>query len=217
MPSMDGSEEVPPWLGTALAWTAVFLPALAAAAIVLIGAGVFDPRPVGQPAHSLSLAAAHVPAESAGIQWLAAATPTLSGYSARLVAAHQSGELDIAYGLALGRERHVFVAAVSPLGYVAVWEERDGATLYHLPWQTWPHVKTGSEPNEIRIDNQAGQITVRLNRELLWRGEVALRDEAPGLFSQSFGDAAVIDFRALYFFTVPRQHARRAEVAGRCR
>jgi hypothetical protein len=217
MPFMDGSEEVPPWLGPALAWTAVFLPVLAAAAIVLIGAGVFDPRPVGQPAHSLSLAAAHVPAESAGIRWLAAPAPALSGYTARLLAAHQRGEPDTAYGLALGRERHVFVAAVSPLGYVAVWEEHDGITLYHLPWQMWPHVKSGSQPNEIRIDNQAGQITVRINGERLWRGEVALCDEAPGLFSQSFGDAAVIDFRALYFFTVPKQHARRAEVAGRCR
>lgn len=118
-----------------------------------------------------------------------------------LSAAFQSGEADVAYGLIVGEEPHYLVTAVSPLGYVAVWEWQHGALFYHLPWQTWPHVQPGRATNEIWIDRQGGEISVRLNREQLWRAEVSLAATEVGLFVQSFGETAVIGFQTLRLFT----------------
>jgi hypothetical protein len=200
---MARSEEAPSWLRKGLAWTAVFLLLAAAIGITLVATGWFDPQPLGQLDRTTSLTAVSVPAESTAIQWLAEIPLPPANYTVRLVAAFQGGETDVAYGLAVGDKQHYLVTAVSPLGYLVFWEQRPEIILYHLPWQTWPYVRPSQAPNEIWLEQENGRLTLRLNRELLWRGEVALPGAEVGLFTQSFGQTAVIDFQTLHRFTGP--------------
>jgi hypothetical protein len=121
-------------------------------------------------------------------------------YTLRVTAAHVDGEQDSSYGLAIGERDDPFIVAVSPLGYVTI--EHKGSAI--LPWQPWPHVKTGNQPNEIWLDvrpmDTASQVTVRLNRELLWSGEIALSGSEPGLVVESFGGPTTADFSRLELF-----------------
>ena len=175
-----------PWRG-ALAYlllTAVFL-------ILLIIAGVFDPKPVGKlqttlPAASLTLAA---PGQT--ITWLDVTLPD-GDFSVRATAVYQSGSQDSGAGLALAD----FVVAVSPLGYGLV--QQAGEPL--LPWQPWPHVRLADTPNEIWLDVRGDTLTVRLNRELLWQGTYPLPNRQLGLFGENFGETAVYIFPAVELF-----------------
>lgn len=123
-----------------------------------------------------------------------------------MTAAWQEGELDTGYGLAIGDEEDFIVIAVSPLGYVTIsngsWENGQPKLSNPIvPWRTWPHVRLEQERNEIWVDIQERKITsVRINRELLWQGEVAAKGQQVGLWTQSFGGSTEIDFQLLESF-----------------
>lgn len=174
----------------------------AAVVVVLILSGVFDPQPVGSLAWNAEPGKVRIAAGNRHIEWLAdTPTPTLPpAYTLRLTAARSSGETDSAYGLAIGKADEMLVIAVSPLGYVNI--EQGGKPI--LPWQTWPHVRTGEQSNEIWLDVRPSgimsQLTVRLNRELLWSGELELSSTEIGLAAESFGETAVINFQRLELF-----------------
>lgn len=180
-------------------------------AIGLIATGIFDPKPYGPSLRAVSpgrftvsgLAESVIPQPA---PWLTTATP--ARFSVRLTAALQDGETDSGYGLVLGDGQSELTVALSPLGYVAVWHDtNDGERVSLLPWQTWPHVRGAFEANEIQLDveNKDGraQVTAWVNRERLWQGELDRSVGETALWSGSFGDPAVVDFRTLEWFAVP--------------
>lgn len=192
------------WLGrvAGLLWvTAVIL-------VLLIVLGTFDPKPVGGWQRELPLSPQTIEAGTQSIFWLAQDTPA-QNYSLRLMTAYQSGETDVLYGLVIGDDEAYWVTAVSPLGYTAIWEQQLPLTINHppltiqrFPFQTWPHVRP--DTNEIWLDVVNGRATVRINRELLWQGEVTSAFGRIGLWGESFGGTAVIDFQSLQIFTGER-------------
>jgi hypothetical protein len=208
--------------GRWLRWTAVLLLIAAVIAISLTAAGTFDPRPNGTEQWQRLLPAETIPAHSRRLVWLDQPLPD-QAYSVRLTAAYRSGELDIGYGLVLGTNNEYLAAAVSPLGYVAIWQAtskqlplnsnrsqpsafRIQNSAFIIPWQPWPHVRTGAGANELWIDvDRSGdstyeRITVRSNREWLWSGEVEMLEGQIGLWVESFGEAAVVNFQRLQLF-----------------
>jgi len=172
----------------------------AAVTLALIFLGVFDPKPLGTQAWSIQPGAVRVDEETQSINWLDDAPDLPPTYTLRLTAAHLNGEQDSSYGLIVGKRENPLIVAVSPLGYVTI--KHEGKAI--LPWQTWPHVKTGSQANEIWLYVQpsgtTSQITIRLNRELLWSGEVALSGTEVGLMVESFEDTTTADFQHLELF-----------------
>ncbi len=150
--------------------------------ILLILSGLFDPKPVGELTATLPLSAQTIPAQTQQFYWLQ--EPLADGSSSlRLMAAHEDGETDIGYGLALGSEDDYLAVAVSPLGYLSVWRKSGQEMNIILPWQTWPHVGRGLELNEIWLDMddwgrgdsgglENGRLTIRINREWLRVGEI---------------------------------------------
>ena len=184
---------------------------LAAITVVLIAAGAFDPQPLGsliqtdkldrQSLNETGERNSAIPAP-----WFAEETP--DSFSVRLVAAYIDGELDSGYGLAVGDDSGRLVVALSPLGYAAIWEETGpGEITYHLPWQTWPHIRTGAAENEIWLDvvRDRGRalLTVRINRELLWQGAVDFYPDQQGLYQVTFDAPVTTDFRTLEWFAGP--------------
>ncbi len=168
--------------------------------ITLILSGVFDPKPIGLPAWDVEPGEVQVAAGGELVEWLQNAPTLPPAYTLRLTAALVSGENDSAYGLAIGGADERLTIAVSPLGYVMI--EQGGEPI--LPWQTWPHVRTGEQTNEIWLDvrpsGAINQLTVRLNRELLWSGELEWSGKEIGLTAESFGETAVINFQRLELF-----------------
>jgi len=176
------------------------------ALVALIAGGAFDPRPLGALVATTAPGAHTLDGRGEALLPQGNPLPPDSpAYSIRLTAAHAAGEIDSGYGLALGDEERALVVAVSPAGYVAVWEA-DGRSepAYHLPWQTWPHVRGDSETNEIWLDvertGDGAMVTARVNRELLWRGEVEGLDEGASLWLGSFGGPVTVEFRSLEWF-----------------
>jgi len=188
------------WLNRA----AVLMLALTVLAVVLIASGVFDPAPLGSRLWTKDLSQMSVPRNSRKIQWLDEELPQLP-ITIRLNSALQSGEVDIGYGLVLGDETDYLAVAVSPLGYLAIWEtgQEDTTTVdsYLLNWQTWPHVHTAGESNEIWLDISGDRAGVRINREWLWEGEISAVTGSVGLLGESFGETAVIDFETVELFS----------------
>lgn len=168
--------------------TAVFL-------IILIAAGVFDPKPVGTL--NTTLPAATLTSKQSGqtIRWLTEPLPA-SDFSLRGTAVWLSGTQDSGAGLAIGDENHNLIVAVSPLGYVMVQQNGDMA----LPWQPWPHVRLGSAANEIWLDVTGGEVTIRINRELLWQGNYDLSGNSLGLFGENFGETAVFSYQTIQIY-----------------
>jgi len=196
----------PPTARRALRLAAALLFAVVATLITLIAGGAFDPRPAGPLVRSvqpgpLSLDGRGEMAAAQSLPWTAPPTH----FSVRLTAAHVAGETDSAYGLALG-DGATLTAAVSPLGEAAVWETpgEGGAPVYRLPWQPWPHVRRGAAANELWLDvareGDQAHVTVRVNRELLWQGDVALADAGVALWLRSFGGQVTVDFQTLDWF-----------------
>ncbi len=169
--------------------TAVFL-------IILIATGVFDPKPIGELQTSLPGTSLTVSEPGQMITWLDEMLPE-GDFSVRGTAVYQSGSLDSGVGFALGDETSQIIVAVSPLGYVLV-QENDTAVL---PWQPWPHIQLENEPNEIWIDVRDEEITVRINRELLWQGIYSLPTRNIGLFGENFGETAVYAIPTIDIFS----------------
>jgi hypothetical protein len=173
-------------------------------AIVLIASGVFDPSPVGTSRWRLEDRQMMLSSQSRDIIWLEEQVPD-SPITIRMTASHKSGEEDIGYGLLLGDEAAYLAVAVSPLGYLSIWESEiqsgHSTDSYLLQWQTWPHVKTNRSPNEIWVDIAGNRASVRVNREWLWEGDITSNTENVGLLGESFADTAVIDFESVELFS----------------
>lgn len=177
-----------------LRWgTAVFLFTAIGLLVLLIGLGVFDPKPLGKLQWQKSVAALTVAGQARSVLWLADGVEGV--FSVRGTAVYQTGETDIVYGLVLGSEDDYLAVVVSPLGYVTLWQ---GEHVW-LPLQTWPHVRTGHEPNEIWVDVAGEEITVRLNREILWVGQGSLAGGV-GVIGESWGETAVVQFPSIQLF-----------------
>ena len=176
------------YLGRAAGWLGLLLLLVLAAGLALVSAGMFDPPLNGTVwrERPLPLSTQTIPPESHTLVWLDEPLPD-TDYSLRLTAVHQSGEPDAGYGLMVGSEGRSLAVLVSPLGYVTV---RLGETAV-VPWQPWPHVRTGMEPNEIWLNMGGvegnGRAAVRINRELLWTGEVGVLAGQVGLVGESHG------------------------------
>ena len=165
--------------------TAVFL-------IILIASGIFDPKPVGQRQTSLPATSLTVDQPGQTIVWLDELLPE-GDFSVRGTAVYQSGSLDSGAGLALGE----LVVAVSPLGYVLVQQANEAI----MPWQPWPHVQMEGATNEIWLDVRGENVTVWINRELLWQGIATMPTRRLGLFGENFGETAVYTFPTLEIFS----------------
>lgn len=177
----------------------------------LIAGGIFDPKPIGD------LVRTDHPGQfeqgTAGERFIELSPPWAPGqppdrYSIRLRAALANGDADSGYGLALAGEESRLALAVSPLGYVTVQEETTaGQSGNHIPWSTWPHVRTGGETNEIWIDVAADErqsdISIMINRESLWHGEVAWRPRQIGLWLVVFDSPIQVEFSSLEWFVEP--------------
>lgn len=172
-----------------------YLLATAVFVIILIALGLFDPKPVGTLQTTLPEATLSVNNPGQTIQWLPDPLPQ-TDFSVRGTAVWQSGSQDSGIGIALGNLEHNLVVAVSPLGYVLI--QQNGEAV--LPWQPWPHVQFGEMPNEIWLDVRGERVTVRLNRELLWQGEISLLDCRLGLFGENFGETAEFNFSTVQIF-----------------
>lgn len=197
----DKSNKMPPpaaW--RRLGFAAVALLVGAVTAISMISAGVFDPQPAGDQRSRHALSAEEISAGARYVAWLEDDVPP-GDATLRLTAEHSSGETDIGYGLLLGRPHRYLAAAVSPTGYVAVWQSEANVRTTVVPWQAWPHVRMGSRQNELQIDKVGGEVTVRINRELLWRGAWKVGDSRAGVYGESFGEAAVVDYQELVRFS----------------
>ncbi len=193
------------WLMTfskGLRWSLGLLLAATAVIILMILSGMNDPKPVGELVQERPLFPQIAAPESSRITWLDEPLPE-EDYSVRLTAAQEpEGDSrqgkDVGYGLVLGEGERYLAVAVSPLGYLSVWQETGQDTHFILPWQTWPHVRRDLETNEIWLDvEHSDQLTIRINREWLWTGEVESLTGQIGLFAESFGETAVIDFQTL--------------------
>jgi hypothetical protein len=178
---------------------------LIAAAIMvgLIAAGLFDPKPVGRLSSEIPLYQVYVGRKEGNSLWLDQTAPG-ANYSVFLSGALSSGELDSAYGLVLGTEEQNLVAAVSPTGYVSLWNQGLDQADDIIAWRTWPHINRKFGTNELWLDVVGDQlVSVRTNREILWQGEQPLTGRRIGLWAQSFADPATIDFQHLQIFSEP--------------
>ncbi len=180
---------------------AVLLISTVLVAVALAAIGVFDP-PLAQvePIWREELSAIAVAPQSTRTTWLKEDLPD-APLAVELVAALKSGESDSAYGLIFKQESAQIIVAVSPLGNVAVWKEGaandSGAPDFYLPWQTWPHVRTGNRANELLVEYNGGTVTVRLNSEWLWETDHVGQFHKAGIYAASFGEEAIIDFQQL--------------------
>ena len=201
----------PPAIRRALRLATALLLVVAATLIALIVAGGFDPRPAGSPVQRTS--PGPLALESGGEMLARQPLPWPSPptrYSVRLTAAHAAGATDSAYGLALG-DGVTLTVAVSPLGEAAVWQTiaGDDEPRYLMPWQPWPHVRPGIAANEIWLDvrklDDMARVTARINRELLWEGEVEQMYPGVALWLGSFGSRVSVDFQTLDWFAVTEE------------
>ncbi len=167
----------------------------AVTAILLIASGMFDPQPVGELVWQENLQPMTVAAQTKQIEWLEQPVPD-GPFSVRLTAVYEQGATDSGYGLILGDEAQNLLVAVSPLGYATI--QQNGPAL--LPWQPWPHVRTQNTPNEIWLDWADDQLSVRLNRELLWVDDVEIPEGFLGLYGESFAETAVFDFESVELY-----------------
>jgi hypothetical protein len=177
------------------------------AGVILVGllvlSGLLDPRPQGAPVWQQARSELDLAELSEEIRFLTA-YPIDSDIVLNLASRAASGELDIGYGLALSSDEDTIVIAVSPLGYAAIWEAGTAASPsgrnYLMPWQTWPHILSGRQENEIQLWTSGNILAVRVNHELLWQGAIPGQYDRVNLYGISYGDEAVIEARSIELF-----------------
>ncbi len=203
---MNPDEELPPLAWRWLSILAVILLLVIVSGIGLISAGVFDPKPLGSAKVEYPLNPVDIQGNSQELNWIENQISSAM-FTVRLTASRLMGEVDVAYGLAIGDKNDYLVVAVSPLGYYSIWRGSDVASQTENnqvieSWQTWPHVRTDENDNEIWIDVQNDRITsIRINREILWQEPLPIHSRSIGLWVQSFGEPAVIDFQKIELFS----------------
>ena len=173
-------------------WAAIGLAVTAVTLLSLILSGAFDPKPIGRPVWAAEPGQITIPAGERKTVWLRPLPQT--AFSVRLTAVYQSGSPDSATGLILGSDQQNSRITISPLGYAAVTSPCHPVTLspcHPFPSAPFPHVRSGANPNEIWIDVANGRMTVRINRELLWSGNVGELQGELGVWGESYGDTAV--------------------------
>jgi len=170
-----------------------------AALIFLIAGGHFDPRPLGPLQASWPTAQQISPPLTEQINWLQGELPA-PPITLRLTASLAHGALDVGYGLILQTDRESLIIAVSPLGYAAVWQVIDNEVKAIQPWQTWPHIRPVD--NELWLDVQDGELTIRFNRELYARLPLTAVPQQVGYYSINFeaGQDGVVRFGELQLF-----------------
>ncbi len=190
------------WLG----YTAVLVLFTIMLGIALISAGVFDPKPIGQLRRTIEHGTLIVPAGSEKVEMIEG-IPSADSQSLRLTAALQAGEMDSGYGLVLGPIEEQVGIAVSPLGYLTVWHDatdtdEDNEVDRIIPWRTWPHVRLGNKENEIWLDIEDQRLkTIRINRELLWQGELPIHTGPVFVWAKSFGESTTVSYPKLEIFS----------------
>lgn len=175
---------------------------LVCCAILLIAAfstlGYFDPTRQGKPIWSTELDPIQLQPKAIEMRWLREELPR-SPLSILLTAGHGSGDPDSAYGLLLGQEDNNIAIMISPLGSIAITkypaQQVSGAADHTLPWQTWPHVQTGDQPNDLLVYLEDDKISVRLNGEFLWAADDIEPVNRLGLIAASYGEEVTIDFQ----------------------
>ncbi len=183
--------------------TAVFTVTAVLILILLIQFGLFDPKPIG--ALQWETAVPTHPYQEQEIIWLT--DMPSSEFSVRATAVWQYGELDSQYGLVLGQPEDYVAVIVAPTGYTAVWQQTAQTTQDHIQFSPWPHIKTENNPNEIWIDVEQDQVTVRVNRELLWQEKIGVGSETAvssqiGILAQSFHPSpSHINFPTIQLFS----------------
>ena len=182
---------------------AVLLLIVMVLAIGAIASGIFDPALAGPLQWRLNGGQIAVAPQSRHVTWLEEEIPQ-TDFTIRATGAFIRGEEDSGYGLTFGDEENYLAVAVSPLGYLAIWQSDLNTSAindsYLLQWQTWPHVKGDHELNEIWIDIAGDQASVRINREWLWEGKIGRKSRRIGLLGESFGEGALFDFRSVELF-----------------
>jgi hypothetical protein len=187
------------WLqfgGVVMGVTAVLL-------ISLITSGMFDPKPVGELAQTWPPLTLTIPAQEEQITWLPELLPA-SNFSLHTTLTYQSGEPDGGAGIVLATDCANIIIVLSPLGYATIQQQPLPAVhcplLTDFPWQPWPHVRTGTQANQIWANIEDGQMQVRINRELLWAGEMTFKPERIGIYGESWGTDAA-SATAVYHFS----------------
>jgi hypothetical protein len=165
--------------------------------IALIASGMFDPKAIGEPVQTWENKRVTAVAHQQNITWLPGQLPP-GNFSLRATLAQQSGEPDSGAGMLLANDCANIIIALSPLGYATIQQQ---PLITGFPWQPWPHVRTGSQPNEIWVDVEDGQMEVRINRELLWAGESPFIPERVGIYGESWGMDAVYNFQQIQLFS----------------
>lgn len=196
--NMEPNSKINRWVG----FTAVLILSVLMLGIILISAGIFDPKPLGTRNQSIDLGLLSIPAGLEKTE-LIPAVPYHDTFSLRLTASLKEGEQDSGYGLIVGPEEDYFGVAVSPLGYLTLWHVTSGSVSADndeqiIPWRTWPHVQQSTQVNEIWLDIKDRHLTrILVNREILWEGEIPIQAKAVSLWGVSFGEAAIVDFSKL--------------------
>lgn len=162
----------------------------------LIASGRFDPQPLGALQWEQEPVAALQSFSEPEIIWLARPLPP-PPYTIRLTAAWQSGDLDAAYGLALGSKNDYLLTAVTPTGYLLPPTPNPQSPFSIRPW---PHLNQLNAPNEIWLDVTADAVTVRFNRELYGTEVLTVPPGHVGLWGMSWGETAVVDFQRIELF-----------------
>ncbi|MFN2161204.1 MAG: hypothetical protein ACK2UR_20330 [Candidatus Promineifilaceae bacterium] len=183
----------------AISFLALFIVCVVFLVALLSVLEVFDPLPDRELIWQEELQAMHVPPKSAEQRWLKEELP-LAPLEIRLTAAYGGGEIDSGYGLILGQDEGSISIMISPLGYAAVSQQRNsdesGAVDFLMPWQTWPHIHTGDDINELLVYLDGDRMTVRINREWFWEGANIEAIRAAGVIGESFGEAVMINFHS---------------------
>lgn len=170
-------------------------------ALLLVGAialGLFDPLPTGDPSWSGVPVTASLKRTPA-ILWQEAPLPSEHGHL-RLPLTLVAGDPDLGAGLVLGGREAWLGVAVSPLGYVRVWEDTPEGVVEHLPWQPWPHVQPGMAPNNVDVSYKGQRVEVFLNRERLWAGDLPVEATSVGFWGVAYGGPATVRLGPLQLF-----------------
>ena len=165
----------------------------------LLALGFSDPMANENQIWQASLSPMQIISGKRDILWLRENLPQ-PPFSVRITANHSSGDLDSAYGIVLDQENSKIAVMVSPLGYTSIWRESNTTNEIkediYLPWQSWPHIRTANEENEIYVSLVGDSMSVRVNRELLWEGSGIDSIYRIGVMGESFGDDAAIKFQS---------------------